>query len=190
MTLIPSNLSYSYFVLWIIIIILSIGVLKLFIAGNNPDMRPLHKQNTGILKGTLFPFKTFRNTKNEEINLNTKNGSILLFTSAGCGACKSLYPHLESFNKSYPDLLLVLIIQGSNDAIELLIDNHSLQNIKIVRSTSSLLQESKIEVFPFAYYVSHNGIVLSKGLINNVEQLFTLVKEGLIYKKQMRKEVV
>ncbi|MNG14778.1 hypothetical protein D3C84_985580 [compost metagenome] len=44
--------------------------------------------------------------------------------------------------------------------------------------TPFMMSEVKLEGFPFAYYLSADGIVLAKGVINKMDDIDLLVSQG------------
>lgn len=85
--------------------------------------------STGIPVGERFPKNTIRDINTKLIDIfNPKiKASLFIFTSIGCGACKSVYPFLNSLQVKYPDFLIATFIMGEKGEILNLIEEYQMK---------------------------------------------------------------
>jgi methylamine dehydrogenase accessory protein MauD len=99
---------------------------------------------------------------------------LLFFLSPTCPVCKKLLPVLRAIRTAERDWLdVVLASDGERDAHERFARGNDLQVFPYVLSTV-LGMSYRVSRLPFAVLIGEDGIVKSKGLVNNREQLESL----------------
>jgi methylamine dehydrogenase accessory protein MauD len=126
--------------------------------------------------GELAPVMTVPNLAGGEIALGRPQGSsqMLFFLSPTCPVCKKLLPVLRSLSAAEPGLEIVLASDGELAEHRAFYDRERLAPFKYALS-ADLGMRYRIPRLPYAVLVSAEGVIRSKGLVNNREQL-----EGLL----------
>ncbi|ADU31016.1 TlpA family protein disulfide reductase [Evansella cellulosilytica] len=170
----------SHFVLWTLLIVVSIALIILFKTVQNLKMAEkrnlvneeefLPRRDSGLPVGDLFPKLEIQTLENKTININQKGvlGSIVIFSSTTCSVCDEVYPDLTSFSKMNPELPVFLFSEGEKNELDKKIKDFEI-DVPIHLITNDDLIKTKTNVFPFAYFLSPEGYVLSKGVINNAQ---------------------
>ena len=99
-----------------IVILLMVTIVGLFLRMNQLQrevlaaLAPLRieaiGQELGLEIGTPAPTFTLPDTAGQMVSLDDFTGQkvLLAFSSTHCPACKEMYPHLEAFSESWPDI--------------------------------------------------------------------------------------
>lgn len=126
----------------------------------------------GAPLGEVFPKTEFTTIDGEEISLiDSPKHTVLLVTSPGCDACKSLYPHINPFlQKHSKNYQVVSIMYGDIHNIDPLRKTHNLTN-PIISVSYEGLKEIKTDRFPYGYLLSPEGKVISRGSVRDDEEL-------------------
>ncbi|MBD3919086.1 hypothetical protein H8B09_09995 [Paenibacillus sp. PR3] len=170
--------SISNIVLWLLV--LSLTMLTLTIA--KKPTRMLGASASGLPVGTLFPKFNIQSVVEHipfSVSYPDKQGTLLLFSASTCPVCSTVYPLFPYAEKKY-DLKTQVIMDGAEDhdgRIVLKLREAGI-SAPIYGLTPSIKAEVKLEGFPFAYYLSADGRVLSKGMINTAECIDLLVRQG------------
>jgi cytochrome oxidase Cu insertion factor (SCO1/SenC/PrrC family) len=106
-----------------IVILLMIAVIGLFVRVNQLQrevlaaLEPLQVMNApqGLEVGVRAPAFTLSDTTGQIVSLDNLAGQrvLLVFSSTHCPACTRMYSSLKAFNKSHPDVQLVMISGGN-----------------------------------------------------------------------------
>ncbi|MNS39693.1 Methylamine utilization protein MauD [compost metagenome] len=167
----------SQSVLWILVLALVVGFVTLPRA-NNPKRR-LALQNYGLPVQDYFPYLDTRTVdgKYEWIKDNRFGRStIVLFTSAGCKACNGLYPIISHYASS-KNIDILLFIDGTLEEVHQKITTNNIQ-LSVFKMSEDLQSLAKVTFYPFAYYVSADGIIFGKGGVQTPEDLDLLLDEA------------
>lgn len=101
--------------------------------------------------------------------------TLLFFLSPNCPVCKKLLPILRSLAAAEDSSLrLVLASDGDQNEHRAFAEQHQLERFPYVISTPMGLA-FRVSRLPFAVLIGADGIVKSKGLVNNREQLESLL---------------
>ncbi len=95
-------MNLSIIILWVLVVIISIMVIKLYnLIAQAQKRKSFGESDVGFPTGSTFPLKEILSYNGELINLSNKEyeGTIVLFTTYGCKACKMLYPVLNKSPK-------------------------------------------------------------------------------------------
>lgn len=99
---------------------------------------------------------------------------LILFVAPNCPICKALFPVVRSLRKSEGNWLsVVLASDGDLRQHQKFVEQEQLTSIPYVLS-QQLGMTWKVARLPFSVLLDENGTVISKGLINNREQLESL----------------
>lgn len=106
----------------------------------------------------------------------TGRRTLLVFVSQSCAACADLIPALVMLARSEPrDLSVVLSTVPNADPVS----GDFLRSLAKVRIpyviAGSLAESMNVRGFPYAVVVSADGITESKGIVNNIVQLESLL---------------
>lgn len=101
--------------------------------------------------------------------------TLLFFLSPNCPVCKKLLPILRSLQAAEGDTLrLVLASDGDEAEHRRFAESHNLGQFPYVLSTPMGLA-FRVSRLPFAVLIGEDGMVKAKGLVNNREQLESLL---------------
>lgn len=166
----------SHCVLWSVVVLLVLN------DSTSPTTKPkekvLHMQSYGLPVHDHFPDLSIRSVRDRPLKeeLDSAKPVIMLFTSAGCGACNKLYPAITGFAENH-NVNVLLFIEGTPDAIQQKITRHAIR-VPVFQADQESLARAKVNLFPFGYYVSHDGTIYAKGGVPTREELELLLFEG------------
>jgi thiol-disulfide isomerase/thioredoxin len=143
-----------------------------------PKEQVLQLQSYGLPVKDQFPELQIRSMNNRWLREELDSGkpAIMLFTSAGCSVCNAIYPVVSGFAENH-DVNLLLFVEGNTDAITTKITEHAIR-VPVFHADQETLTHTKVNIFPFAYYVSRDGTICAKGGIPTGEMLDLLLFEG------------
>lgn len=139
---------------------------------------------TGPEIGTPVPEMTLPNLNGSEMPLGGPAGraQLVFFLSTSCPICKALLPSLRSIKQDEARWLDVVLASDGREADHRrLIEAEGLQDFPYALS-ANLGMTFRVARLPFAVLIGPDGRVVSKGLVNNREQLeslFTAAETGI-----------
>lgn len=141
-------------------------------------------QDTGISLGMLFPYSSVStiNKGVQHVFGDSKDGTIVFITSPSCNICKSLYPIIAEGKRG--KIAFFSFMVGEADQVREVLDRYSIQAPATAIDTDELSQKLLLDGYPYAYFLSPAGIILSKGLINtrkDIEILIDIGRKNQIY---------
>ena len=120
-----------------------------------------------------FNLATFGNER-IDIGKPSETAELLFFLSPNCPVCKKLIPVLRSIqNVEAHWLKVILASDGDEKRQKLFYEKTKLEDFPYVLSTD-LGMTFKVGKLPYALLIDKNGVIKSKGLVNNREQLESL----------------
>ncbi|CAM3458649.1 hypothetical protein [Marinicrinis lubricantis] len=166
---------FSHLVLWSIVFLLS--YIAMIIMKENIKIKSmLHEEHEGLPKGIVFPLERHISPKQEwTVIAPEKDGTLIFFTSCYCDACKKLYPIINELYNKLPVYQYFVYISGPEEEVEQLLQNHRL-DAPIVRVDN--FKDLQTPVVPFAYFISSDGIIQAKGIVNSENHIHTLISKG------------
>lgn len=171
----------SYAILWLLVLVLTYHMLRLLRSRPGPPMHSstLAMSDHGLAIGDPFPQTQFKTTTGSEISLQPakSQGTVVIFTTPTCPACTKLYPHLADFAKARSELGTLVLAFSHGDEQDLALDQQHVA-FPWVPIPMGMLPVFKTSAFPFAYFLSPENTVLSKGVINDIGQLHLLVNSA------------
>lgn len=177
------NISYAF--LWAMIALQSYFIIQLgrkVQAANRPTnvLPGLIEEDHGLPHGVLFPQLEFETVNKGPIDLKQlhepKRGFLVAFTDAKCSSCKSLYPLLEKFNKRNPQFQPLILMLGQQLDVQEIVTQFQL-TIPVANIATPIPFDTGI--FPFVYYLTPQGEVITKSVVQHKEQLDALLAQSL-----------
>jgi len=105
----------------------------------------------------------------------TSRSTLLFFLSPTCPVCKKLLPILRGLRSAESDWLdVVLASDGELATHQRFVATHDLGQFPYVLSTD-LGMTYRVSRLPFAVLMGEDGVIKAKGLVNNREQLESLL---------------
>jgi methylamine dehydrogenase accessory protein MauD len=175
-------LNMSYVALWALVFLLTITVM--FLA-----------KEVGVISHRLGPVGAMManpgpdlNTSIEQMTVQDLDGAsisiggvhekaqLLVFISPGCTSCEGLAAAMRTvFRAERRSLDVVLAAAGDDNSVHNEFrKRHRLDGIPYVVS-SSLRNSLKIGAVPYALLIDRNGLLRSKGLVNSLSQMESLL---------------
>ncbi|WP_334072208.1 MULTISPECIES: hypothetical protein [Paenibacillus] len=172
----PDMYEISYLLLWVIVILISyvvIVILKSAITARSM----LYEQQEGLPEGAEFPLGGRLPMDGKAVLLKDhgKLGTLIFLTSSQCLACKKLYSVINDVQKKMPVYQYLFMMSGPEDEVNAAIKEYELQ-VPIIHVEN--FKDLQTPFVPFGYYVSPDGLIRAKGIINNEGHLQALVSHG------------
>lgn len=164
----------TFYMQWLMILLLSVGVITLF--KKQLDVK-LGMRHHGMDQGKPFPITSIQaiNGEHHLVGIQQAQPTIFIMTSAGCGACATLYPCLNRVAQRTRGTQFVLMVMGEHQEVLELANKYEL-NIPVGILTESMMESTETSIFPFAYALSASHKVVAKGTLNNEEHLRLLLE--------------
>ncbi|KMJ56905.1 hypothetical protein AB685_19490 [Bacillus sp. LL01] len=167
------NLTY-HIILWVIIIVHSLMFIKLYKIIEKSTKKPvaLPGDELGLPIGTKFPIRRVMTINNKEFSLqsSSKQGTIVLLTSPNCDICNNIYPYLNNLQNQTTDFNSIMFSLSNKDLVTKLVLNYGIEMSVSSLEEDELSKLGKIGL-PFAYFISGEGVIRGKGIINRIEDL-------------------
>lgn len=161
----------SYIVLWLFVLALGVLVLLLYrqlgimYLGTAEGV-----SRDGLEKGTRAPDFTLTDQYGKGQQLSRYKGQpvMLIFGSPHCSPCRLLLPQLHDWARQHRDVNVLWLNAASAEESNRFVSETS-ATLPIIPYTpdDNLLDKYKVRVTPFLFMVDENGIIRSKGLVNN-----------------------
>jgi thiol-disulfide isomerase/thioredoxin len=139
----------------------------------NVEKQFLAKQDHGYKVGDKFPFSKLDHSVE---NLLNRKETVIIFSSPYCGTCKELYPIVKEISKLNKDLQFIFLIHGEEEHVMHTIKENSLE-FPIQRLTREKMQGFQTFIFPYSYFTSPDGTIISKGVVNTASDFGILFEE-------------
>lgn len=122
----------------------------------------------------IFPLQSLTGGE-VRIGAASSKAMLIFFLSPTCPVCKQLLPVLSGVQSAEKDTLEVVLASDGDGAKHIdFINNKKLSNFPYVLSTD-LGMAYRVQRLPFAVLLDKDGVIKAKGLINNREQLESLL---------------
>ncbi|MEX1264453.1 MAG: redoxin domain-containing protein [Actinomycetota bacterium] len=174
----------SYAVLWVVVVVLTltllvavrqIGLIHRRIPPMGARMVPV-----GPEMGQEMPTFDQADVFGRRARLVRDGGrrALLVFISPRCSSCKELAPAIRSIAKSEARRVdIVLISDGTADEVRQYAETYHLSKLPVIASRD-LQDEYQIATTPYALLVDEHGRLVSKGIVNDLEHLVSLLRAG------------
>ena len=155
---------YSYILLWILVIALTLSMIVI-IRRITPSKPRLDMDDVGLEIGTKAPIQKFKAISRDKVDLimPNKSGTVVLYLSVNCSACTNVLSYLSTFIKIHNDLSVVVFMQGENESEIIQKAGNLIDIIPFIRVTDDYLENFKVTLYPYSYFLSSKGTVLAKG---------------------------
>ena len=172
---------FALVALWVLVLVLVVAVYALArqIGVLLERVQPVGAMisDSGPDIGAKVPNMVLPNLNGASLQLADQTGGrsrVVFFLSTTCPICKALIPVLRNVAKAESDWLdVILASDGRPEIHQAMIAREGLQDFPYTLS-SELGMTFKVAKLPFALLIDGEGIIKSKGLINNREQLESL----------------
>jgi methylamine dehydrogenase accessory protein MauD len=126
--------------------------------------------------GSDAPAFEARDLYGREVSLPAAAGgrSLLLFMTTTCSACTDLAPGIVALARDPGNTRVVVVCRGEESQVRRFVSESGLRDITVVAS-QELCETFQVSAFPYAVLVDPSGTVLSKGLVNHLEHLESLI---------------
>ena len=171
----------SYYTQWTLLLAVSFSVILLY--RKSIEMRRermsigLGRSDLGFHKGERFPVTEFQLRDGSPYSLVGTKQSLVIFASATCIACESILARIQNFQKKFPDLRILIIIEGTDEQVANKIEKHDLE-LPIFHMKREEAPLFKNPPFPFAYLLTPDAKVIHKGVTNTMDHLYMLISHG------------
>ena len=176
---------FSQITLWLLVIVLSISVIVLYKRPYPSHQDYLSNQtlgasDEGLPTGELFPKLSFPLIDGQNIDLQTmdKQGTVIFFTSTYCDICEKIYRVIKPIMDKHPEYEFLALMEGSIEEINTKKDKFQL-SLPIYQLVEEDFEKLQVDFFPFAYFISSDGNITGKGLINNEHDINMLIQLGI-----------
>ena len=159
----------SYAVLWCICLLLCVAVIRLYRKAKDKVQSELLEQDHGMSLGERFP--------PNGININNRSykGTIVIFTTVGCSACKLIYRTFNKFSKKHNDFNFIFIALGDKETVSKNFEENNI-SAPFISITHEMMEFYQTRIFPFAYLLNSEFRIIRKGVINDEHHLNLLLK--------------
>ncbi|MGH2755798.1 MAG: hypothetical protein ACRDLB_15385 [Actinomycetota bacterium] len=101
--------------------------------------------------------------------------TVVIFLSTSCSVCDDIAPSIRSFARGERGRVeVVVIVRGEEGPIRKYARTHGMIGLSVVAS-ETISDSFGVSAFPYAVLVDSNGAVRSKGVVNHLEHLESLV---------------
>lgn len=169
----------SYFLIWALVLFMSAFVITL----SKKSKRILPANHTGLPIGSAFPeFDTLSVLKKKPFKIENpeRKATIVLFSSQLCPVCQTIYPLLPATEGRFKiNTMVFMEPERPGDTVGIINKMHDASiAAPVYELTEAIRNEVKLEAFPFAFYLSRDGIVLSKGVVLKFDDFGLLINQG------------
>ncbi|MEK4513144.1 hypothetical protein EJP82_22640 [Paenibacillus anaericanus] len=132
-------------------------------------------RDQGLAMGSRFPSmaELFGQTR-----LKENDGIIILFLSTTCQACIEIFSGINNLSERWSSKEVILLINGDDTEFRnIQRENHI--EVPMIKYEHTQFELYKTTIFPFTYYLSHQGIILARGPANYEAQIDVIVNKGI-----------
>jgi len=172
----------SYAILWAVVIMETLAILALArqigILHTRIGPTGARMSNPGLELGTVAPTFNEHDLNGRPVTLGSERGrpTMLVFISPSCPSCRDLIPALRSVHyheKKHVDIIAVSIA-GDESKNQEYASLHGMDSVHYIISPA-LASMYEVPVTPYAVLVDSEGKVYTKGLVNQIEHLESLL---------------
>lgn len=168
---------FSNILLWLVVLATAYSMLAI-LRHNIEQTNKLHQDHMGLSYGAKFPIDehpALRNEQRPAVDMK-KDGTVAFMTSCYCDACKRLFPVLNDLQKRMPMYRFVIFMSGPLDEVTKALFDYELDIPVIQVDDFSKFQTS---IVPFGFFLSAEGIIQAKGVVNTENHIQTLISKGV-----------
>ncbi|MFC5702439.1 hypothetical protein ACFPVX_14140 [Cohnella faecalis] len=170
----------SYVLLWLVVFLLAYIVLAM---AKRIYRISLPASDRGIQVGVSFPFPNMKAFQRRRLGAGSvsSGGTLVFFTASDCDACKRVYPVIDQFQRANANYDYALFMVASEEEGASILEPYA---NAFEAAFVDDLAPFEVPGVPFAYYLSAEGKVLSKGIFHEALHINHLIATG---KKANRK---
>ena len=126
----------------------------------------------GLKPGKIAPDFTLANVSSGEVALRDFIGRkvLLVFTQSGCGPCNRIMPELNRLQAA-GEVQVLVVNNGELEPTRTWAAQARVRFPVAVQERYSLSRQYEVFATPFAFLIDERGIIGSKGIVNNRQQL-------------------
>ncbi|MDQ0089832.1 thiol-disulfide isomerase/thioredoxin [Paenibacillus anaericanus] len=138
----------------------------------NPTFLP---RDQGLAMGSQFPSVSefLGQTRSKE-----NDGMIILFLSTTCQACIEIFSKINNLAARWSSKEVILFINGDDTEFRNIQGKNHIE-VPMIKYEHKQFELYKTTIFPYTYYLSHQGIILAKGTANYEAQIDAIVNKGI-----------
>lgn len=172
-------LLISYLALWLLVLALAVLVLVLYRQLGELYLGTSEgRARDGLALGAKAPRFTLRDQRNAVTHFPTSASTVLVFGSPHCAPCVSLMPELAKLARSNAELRVLFVSAADYEANRRLAEEHRVEFPILTQDRESVSDDYGVRRTPFAFYIDSSGVVRSKGLVNGMGHLRSLLVRG------------
>lgn len=170
----------SYISLWFVValeglmLMVVLRQIGMLLVGRAP--RGARAVDVGPRVGEKFPEVIREDLEGQLVNIGTetKHDILLIFVSAGCPACVNLMIGVAALASNTKKEDLEIVLMSAEDRWP---HRDSEKRIKGVHYVvfPDYVNTFKVGLTPFAYLIDKHGVVLTKGMVNDIQHLESLL---------------
>jgi methylamine dehydrogenase accessory protein MauD len=121
----------------------------------------------GLKPGKRAPDFTLPSAAGHEVGLHDFSGRkvLLVFTQSSCGPCRTVIPELNRLE--HGDTQVVVVNNGELEATRKWSEEVGARFPVLAQEKFGISKKYEVYATPFAFLIDANGVILSKGIINN-----------------------
>jgi methylamine dehydrogenase accessory protein MauD len=133
---------------------------------------PSRMGRNGLRPGKRAPDFKLPTVVGSDIALSDHVGRrvFLVFVQTGCGPCGAVVPDLNSMCRDQK-LVLLVVNNGEKDKIREWVDNVKAEFPVLIQESFAVSKKYEVLATPFAFLIDEKGIIRSKGIVNNKQQI-------------------
>src|SRR5262245_51992009 len=178
----------SDLVLWLVVLFLGFTLLgTLRVLGllrwrlEQPEATtPSRLGRSGLRVGKKAPEFSLPSVTSEPIALHDFAGHkvLLVFTQAGCGPCHQIMPELNKLQRA-GEVQVVVVNNGDADGARKLAEKSQARFPVLAQERFGVSRRYEVFATPFAFVIDEQGVIRSKGIVNNGRHLrFVVTSAG------------
>lgn len=173
----------SYIALWLFVVLQTltilglarqIGILHVRIGPTGARM-----MNPGPQIGDVAPIIMMDDALGKAVTLGTVRSklTLIVFISLTCSTCKDILPGLKSLQRNEKNTLEIILVTSEStiEAAQDFVKEYDLSKTIPFVVSADLNITYKIGTVPYAVLVDRQGVVRSKGLVNNIAHVESLL---------------
>jgi methylamine dehydrogenase accessory protein MauD len=174
--------AFTYLLLWLLVAALTLAVLVL-----GRQIGLLHRRlppsgaqmlNAGPDVGQLVPALSASDLDGRQLTVggSSPKPTLVVFVSPGCHGCREIAPAIRSLARTESASLQIYLASLMEDeaANRAFVRTHGLENLPFVASTT-VIDVFGVTGSPYAVLLDTRGSVVTKGVVNSLEQLGSLL---------------
>lgn len=172
----------SYLLLWVALGVTIIGFVTLArqIGVIQRRIPPYGARETHVGPGIGEPAPLVRVTdldgRELDIGGEKDKATLLVFISASCSACREVIPGLRSLARAERRTLETILVSLSNEQqTQEFLRANRVKDLPVVVSHGDVNEAYRVATAPYGVFVGSDGTVRSKGLVNSLEHLESLL---------------